>query len=296
MADAGARLEYVRDAGAEACPDEREIREAVTLRLGHDPFSDQATRVLSCRIAADGQGLRAEIVERGVDGATAGVRALVTRDRSCRDLTPALLLVISLAARAPEMPPETPPKTPPEMPPETARVVRAAPTPSPARPPLAVEVGAGLFATAASLPGPSVGGVASIGVARDRGALALEIAGEAPRSLALAGGQVTVWRASAALVPCRRLGWLTGCAFGAAGAVHGEGQGLPQARSATGPWLGVGGRLGVRIPLGPAAVLETHADAVVPVLRTRLLVGEAAVWTTPPAAGSIGLTLVRTFR
>ena len=293
MADAGARLEYVRGAGAEACPDEREIRDAVTARLGHDPFSDQADRVLSCRIDADGPGLRALIVERGTRGDVAGVRALDTRDGSCRDLTPALLLVLSLAAaRAREAAPPLP----------TAPVVHATATPAPApapaapRPRLAVEVGAGLFAAEASLPGPSLGGMASIGIARGRGALALDIAGEAPRSLALAGGRVTVSRASAALVPCRRFGSLIGCALGAAGLVRGEGEGIPQARAATGPWLGVGGRLGARIPLGPALVIEAHADAMVPVLRTRLLVGEAAVWTTPPAAGSIGLTVIRAFR
>jgi hypothetical protein len=297
VADAGARLEYVRGVGAEACPDEHDVRDAITARLGADPFSDQGGRTLSCRIEADRQGLRAEIAERRAGGVVAGVRSLATRDSSCRDLAPALLLVLSLAARAPESAPELEPP-PPRAP--SPPVVRAAAVPAaivttgPA--PLAVQVGAGLFVTEASLPGLSAGGMASIGIARDGSALSLELAGEAPRSVALAVGQVTAWRASAALVPCRTFGLLIGCAVGAAGLLHGEGRGIPQARAATGPWLGLGARLGVRVPLGRAAALEAHADAVAPVLRTRLLVGEAAVWTTPPAAASIGLTLVRRFR
>jgi hypothetical protein len=105
-----------------------------------------------------------------------------------------------------------------------------------------------------------------------------------------------VWRASAALVLCRSRGLLLGCALVAAGLLHGAGEGIPEARAATGPWLGLGGRAGARIPLAPALALEVRADVAVPVLRTRLLVGQAAVWTTPAVSGALGLALTRTFR
>src|SRR6185369_16690961 len=113
-------------------------------------------------------------------------------------------LVLSVAARAPEdAPPDTPPppaSAPPttahaSAPPTTARATappttaHASAPPTTARatappttaPPLFVEAGIALFATEASLPGPSAGGAVSIGLARGRSALALELAGEAPR-------------------------------------------------------------------------------------------------------------------
>jgi hypothetical protein len=291
-ADGRARLEVLRGAGAEGCPDARAVREAVAARVGHDPFSDGGDRVLRCRIDAGTHGLRAEITARAGDGAVVGARSLSSADRSCRDLVPALLLVLSLAARATDTAADlaaSPPAPPPAVP--VARAVAP-----PARAPLAVRAGAAVFATDASLPGPSAGVAASIGVARDRGALSLEVAGEAPRSLALPVGAATVWRASASLVPCRSSGIVLGCALVAAGLVHGAGREIPEARAATGPWVGLGGRLGVRVPVGSALALEARADVVVPVVRTRLLVGQAAVWTTPAVSGALGLAVIRTFR
>ena len=44
------RFLYVREAGAEACPDEMELRMSVVARLGYDPFSPQASGALFARI------------------------------------------------------------------------------------------------------------------------------------------------------------------------------------------------------------------------------------------------------
>ena len=42
-----AHLLYVREAGAERCPDEAEVRGVVTGRLGYDPFLDGALNTVS---------------------------------------------------------------------------------------------------------------------------------------------------------------------------------------------------------------------------------------------------------
>jgi hypothetical protein len=309
--DARARLEYERSQGAEACPGALDIREAVAERVGFDPFDDNSSRVLRCRIQADAQGLHAEITTQAADGGVAGVRHLTSADRTCHDLAPALLFVLSLAARTPE---ETPDKSAsagaddPDAPhgaPTASRpsvaiaptVARAAVEPVVAvKRPLAVQVSAAVFATEASLPGPSAGAAVAVGVGRDQLSVLLEVAGEVPRSLALAGGQATVWRATGALLPCRSHRLLLGCAMVGVGLLHGAGVAIPEARSATGPWIGVGGRLGARFPLASALSLEARADVVIPVLRTRLLVGQAAVWTTPAVSGALGVAITRTFR
>jgi hypothetical protein len=292
------RLEYARGPGAEACPDEASVRRAIAGRLGYDPFSDGGSRVLDCRIDAVADGLRAEISARGTDGAVNGLRALSSRDASCRELAPALLLVLTVAARAPETPPPLdarPPPSPPTPSLPTVAIARAGAAPVP-RPPLHLRAGAALFVTDGSLPGASAGGALSLGAARGPNVLSLEIGGEAPRSLALAGGQTTVWRASAALVSCRSGRVLLGCALAIGGLLHGAGEGISDARAATGPWLALGARLGTQFALAPTLALELRADAVVPVVRTRLLVGASAVWTTPAVSAALGLALTRTFQ
>jgi hypothetical protein len=235
---------------------------------------------------------------RRSNGAVDGLRALSSRDTSCRELASALLLVLSVAARTPETPPPPdarPPPSPATPSPTSVAIARASAALVP-RPPLLLRAGAALFVTDGSLPSASAGGALSLGAARGPNALFLEIGVEAPRSLALTGGQATVWRASAALVPCRSGQVLLGCALAIGGLLHGAGEGVSDARAATGPWLALGARLGAQFALAPTLALELRADAVVPVVRTRLLVGASAVWTTPAVSAALGLALTRTFQ
>lgn len=99
--DGGTRLEYTRAPGAERCPDREAVRAGVAARLGYDPFSERGARVLRCQIAPEGTGYRSQIEVEDAQGKTTGARTLTSHQSDCGDLAPALLLVLSLAARPP---------------------------------------------------------------------------------------------------------------------------------------------------------------------------------------------------
>src|SRR5579862_6532539 len=52
-------LLFVRERGAERCPDEAGVRAAVAARLGYDPFADAAPSTVSVIFGPSGHGLHA---------------------------------------------------------------------------------------------------------------------------------------------------------------------------------------------------------------------------------------------
>src|SRR3569623_1432623 len=134
---AGTRLEYTRAPGAEACPEPAALRASMVSRLGYDPFSDAGARVLHCQIAPNGNGLRARIDVEDAQGRVAGLRVLTSKRGDCVELAPALLLVMSLAAResAADAPVAPEPAPHGEVKDRASTSARADPPPCPARPP-----------------------------------------------------------------------------------------------------------------------------------------------------------------
>lgn len=96
-----ATLIYVREGGAEACPDEAAVRRAVELRLGYDPFSPEATRTVTATVRGTGRGsaraLMARIVLSNAAGERSGRREITSPRLDCQDLAPAMELAVALA-------------------------------------------------------------------------------------------------------------------------------------------------------------------------------------------------------
>ena len=67
------RLTYVRGPGAETCPDEAQLRRAVTERLGYDPFFPFANRTIVAQIEKKGAGYAAELHILDASGVSMGV-------------------------------------------------------------------------------------------------------------------------------------------------------------------------------------------------------------------------------
>src|SRR3569623_127828 len=321
---AGTRLEYTRAPGAEACPEPAALRASMVSRLGYDPFSDAGARVLHCQIAPNGNGLRARIDVEDAQGRVAGQRVLTSKRGDCVDLAPALLLVMSLAAResaadAPVAPEPAPhgkvkDRASPEgevvaggrkradrrtpEPPRAADIAVIAPA-TPRRPLFdGVAFGAGALGAVCALPHPSLGATGAIGVTRGRASLAIELRFDAPTTLATTAGDVRLWAATGWLVPCARAGWLAGCALAGAGVQHGAGLGVADARRGSSAWIGAGHRAAGRVPLSVRTALVVHADLLwIPSpIVTRLGQPPAEIWRTPLASGALGVGVAHDFR
>jgi hypothetical protein len=95
-AEEKARLVYVRGSGTAGCPAEIDLRLSVVARLGYDPFSPQASRVVLARIERRRAAL-VGIVELVNDaGLSSGRRELYAPKRRCDELARSMALSISL--------------------------------------------------------------------------------------------------------------------------------------------------------------------------------------------------------
>src|SRR6185503_8095001 len=133
---ARAHLLYVREAGAERCPDEAQLRAQVAARLGYDPFSASAPSTISVTLRRSARGLlaRIELVDR--TGEVTGARSLTAPEPDCVALAQAVELAVSLAVDplrfvAPPAPAARPPTVPVAPPPEKKPPPIVTPPPAP---------------------------------------------------------------------------------------------------------------------------------------------------------------------
>jgi hypothetical protein len=97
LAAPSARLTYVRDSGAEHCPDEAVLRHAVEQRLGYDPFFPWADRTMVARIRSDGRGLHGTVEMLDKTGLVQGSREISAPTPQCTELVSGMALAISIA-------------------------------------------------------------------------------------------------------------------------------------------------------------------------------------------------------
>ncbi|MEZ4326124.1 MAG: hypothetical protein R3B40_12970 [Polyangiales bacterium] len=92
-----ASLTYERQRGAERCPDDAELRDAVSARLGYVPFRDDAPQHVRTVIRAERGGLLATVDVFDADGEVVGQREIRSRTRDCEELARGVALAISVA-------------------------------------------------------------------------------------------------------------------------------------------------------------------------------------------------------
>ena len=96
-ASPSARLVYLRNAGAEACPDESAVRAAVSSRLGYDPFFPSAAETMFIEISRDKTQYRARVKLVDANNDVRGTREIAEPGSSCSAMIDTLALSISIA-------------------------------------------------------------------------------------------------------------------------------------------------------------------------------------------------------
>ncbi|MFI5288044.1 MAG: hypothetical protein ACHQ17_00260 [Polyangia bacterium] len=318
---ARAHLLYVREAGAERCPDETQLRAEVAARLGYDPFSESAPSTISVTIRAGARGLKAriELVDR--TGEVTGARSLTAPEPDCVALAEAVELAVSLAVdplrfvnppapAAPVIVPPAPAATPPpESRPAPIAPPPAAPKPiAPPRPRSEREVrwrlGAGALAALGAAPTVNFGFTASAGVRGPHWSVDLEgrfdlPAGQPTGSVNATGSVETALYLATAL-PCFHVRLFSGCALLALGAQTADGINLPVTRKSASLFAAAGARAGIEVPLIPKLELALAADLLAAITRTRYTAdgasGPTTVFDTPPISGAFHVGLLGYFR
>ena len=140
-----ARLALTREPNASECPDEQALRDAVSARLGYEPFTADATSVVEVVFRRDHGTLHASVVLRDGAGHVKGERSLSSARGDCQEVASATTLTISIlldprSGLAPKPAPTSetaPTKAAPseaEPPPTTPPTPAPTPTPAPAKP------------------------------------------------------------------------------------------------------------------------------------------------------------------
>lgn len=308
-----ARLVYLRNPGAESCPDERAVRSAVAARLGYDPFFPYAPTTLFAEVERIEGGYEAHI--KLVDGASTvlGSRELRQQGDACGDIIDTMALSISIAIDPDSLtrPPGTPPPdavapevaAPPASEPEAPRVApepprRAPPTVAPTTPAteraprVALDLGAAPSLWIGAAPAVSVEASVFARARAGRVSLALEGRYGLPASRAVEGATVETSSAAGALVPCVHFGVASACAVGALGSLRASSRGVVRPRTGSALHAAIGPRAAIELPLAERLSLRVHGDVLVPLTTHTLEIDGASVYTLPRVAASAAIGVV----
>ena len=166
----------------------------------------------------------------------------------------------------------------------------------PAPVPVVFEVRLGGLGAVGSTPSAAVGGSVQASVRRGSFSLGLEARGDLASTTLLYsnGAQIGQFDTSllmGSLVPCASRGVLEGCALLSAGVIRASARDSQMPQQVSAPYLAVGARVGLEVPLGSNLSAGMHGDVLAPTTETVLRVSGQAVWTSPAISGALGLTM-----
>lgn len=312
------RLVYVRDAGAEKCPAEAELRAAVTSRLGYDPFRAEAQRSVLARVGPSEDGLVSGIELIDEAGLSRGKRELRTEGATCDEMARAMVLSMSIAvdpehaarggataepasSAALPLPPEVEPAaSPPAASAPAPNEPRPKPEPRPTRTPLSdrlpgpepqrthLSVSLAALSTAGIAPGFALGG--ALGVQGQRGVWAVGVGARlvhAPAALVDRATQLEVTLAAGELSGCLRDSVFEHCLLGLAGNTWLVPGGVARPRSASGIFGGLGVRSGFSVKVSPQLGVFAHLEGLAVLAPIHAQVDGSDVWAGPRVAGSL---------
>lgn len=311
MAFPSSRLVYVRGPGAEQCPDQMTVRDAVKKRLGYDPFFPSSDKTIIARIAADASKLRGEVELVDERGTQVGKREFSAEPDQCDQLVHAMALSISIAidpksaesyGQGPKDVPETAEKQPDSQPSSDAEVAPAAtmehtetaevvPQPKDSvvgdAAPRLWSTGLGATVQFRSTPQVALGATAFAALRTGAWSLAIEGELDAPMTIQLEGVELRSSGGALKLVPCWHWKALAACQVTALRwlAAKGSSSGLGGASGS----LALGARLGAELPLSPRFGVLAYADLLLTPLPVSLVSEGRTLWKTPLFGGGVGI-------
>jgi hypothetical protein len=333
-ASTSARLVYVRDQTAAACPDEDALRQAVKQRVGYDPFFPWAKTTIVVEMSGEGDSFVARVRLVDERGLSLGARDLHAGTNGCQGLVDAAALAISIGLdtsglgtsatpTAPVTATPTEPASPTATPTEPASVspTEGAPaSPTPAATPTPTEspaptanpdrvasvpassarahgsVGLDAVAAIASAPAVAPGVDAWAEVRLGVGSLGVDVRVDAPNSVArAAGGTASILFTAATVAPCLHAGPFFACALGSLGWLHASGADLNLPRSGSALAPSVGPRVGIEVPLGRSLALRVRGDLLINTVRPVVLLDQEPAWTLPRVSGVLAAGLAYRF-
>jgi hypothetical protein len=289
-----ARLELDRG-GATSCPDSQALTDAVTGRLGYDPFVGAGGDLrISVHFARTNDGVTGLVEAFDTDGAAKGEKKITSKRGDCAEVAQAVTLTIAilldprtgLVARPPPSKPEPDPLAP---------VIEKDKPPPPPPPPVETaiyvpHIRAGFFGTVGAEPGPSLAARAAFGVTHRAWSIDVEVRGDLPREAASSDKRASSGLLLGALVPCLRRGLFGACAVIAVGALRSEvSSGSPPTISTL--HAAAGPRASAVLPLGTVLALVIDAEALFALTRTTVRVDGVDVWSPPVVSAGLGAAL-----
>lgn len=311
------RLEYARDERAQHCPDRAALREAVSKRLGYDPFFPAARQAVVVQITSVEDGLRAELRLLDENGIIRGSRELRERSAQCDELVASLALAISIAldpAAGLDVPADASDAAPAaiasasagqddasEAPAEAELPAPPPAEPSRAPPPSApvsssprahVVLRAEGFSALGTAPALAFGFRLAAGVQRGWLAVSAELADQLPVSADVeGGGRARASLLSVALVPCYASDWARGCLVASVGSLTTEGEQVPEPSRQSTAQVSVGARVAFTPALTRSLRLMVDIDVLKPLLPVTLRLQDQDVWSSPWLTAAAGLGL-----
>jgi len=299
-----ARLVYVRDAGAEDCPDEKALRGAVAARLGYDPFFLHANATLFAEVTRQASTYRARVKLVDENGNVRGARELVHEGGVCADLVDAMALTMSIAidprSLSGPVVAEEPAREAPVTDETSATPAPAPPPPSPPSPPPAPPpareretLHANAFVVANGWLGaaPAVALGVSPGIEARYGYAALAVAAriDARASASVPSGQVSTSFAAGSLAPCLAREWLRACAVVTVGRLAAGAAGIAVPREDAALHVVAGPRLGAFVPLVGRLSLVAQLDVMFAATPQILRIDGRDAYTLPTVSAGVGL-------
>lgn len=305
-ASPSAKLVYVRGVGADACPNEEQLRKAVANRLGYDPFFPTASKTVITEVSRSAAGYLGRVQIIGEDGKLRGQRDLASRGDDCAEIVTTIALAVSIALddldeHAPEPPPTDigeadAPSAP--APAETVPVAvsrEAIPPPSPPpreRAPFTFRVSGGPLLAIGTAPSAALG--ASIAATLKLGwvGLRVDLRGELPASRSIPPvGSVSTSTVLGSLSGCVRGKIPFGCLGAGLGSIASKTSGIDHPASDHGRLVELVATAGAAVSLGSVLYLEPFVTGALNLTPQRVEVDGTPVFSVPRASAALGLHL-----